>query len=170
MASKKMANRGSNISELSNLNNAPDDARAKALRRTQLVYSLNVGRCTTPEELQDRFHQLFNLCAENNFIPNIEMLALCSGFDRRTLFQIEKGEIYKGTTMADVVKTAKEYIGTLEATLAVDGDINSTVYIFRAKNYQGMVDKQEMVVTPNTGISAPANAQSVIDNVPELDD
>ena len=54
------------------------DAKSRALRRTMLINSLNTGRCTTPQELSDRFQKLFEMCFNNNFIPTVEALALCS--------------------------------------------------------------------------------------------
>lgn len=70
--------------------------------------------------------------------------------------------------MADVVKNAKNLIGTAEGMLALDGELNSTVYIFRAKNYQGMTDKQEVVVTPNTIPQEQINAEEIIKNLPDV--
>lgn len=90
------------------------------------------------------------------------------GWDRRTLHDIETGVSHKGDGMSDIIKEAKEYIGTIEATLALDGEINSTVYIFRAKNYQGLVDKQEMVVTPNVENKVPDNVDDIINAIPQL--
>lgn len=52
--------------------------------------------------------------------------------------------------------------------MARDGEINSTVYIFRAKNYYGMVDKQEMVVTPNAKNNVPDNVDDIINAIPQL--
>lgn len=165
---KKMANRGKNINEILDPNNAPNDAKVTALRRTMLVKSLDTGRCTSPQELAERFEKLFEMCFNNNFIPTVEALALCSGWDRRTLWQIEEGTIHKGDGMQDVVKKAKDFIATLEAELARDGEINSTVYIFRAKNYFGMSDKQEVVVTPNVNSEVPENADEIINAIPKL--
>lgn len=170
MANTKMRNRGKNINEILDPNNAPEDAKVRALRRTMLVNSLNTSRCTTSQELADRFQQLFDLCFHNNFIPTVESLALCSGIDRKTLWQIENGDIHKGDGMRDIVKNAKDMIAAMEAELARDGEINSTVYIFRAKNYFGMTDKQEVVVTPNNGLQEQPNAQQIIDNLPQLDE
>ena len=126
---------GRNIASILDPNNAPADAKARALRRTMAIKSLDTGRCTTSQELADRFSKLFELCFEYNFIPTVESLALCSGWDRRTLWEIESGAKHKGDGMADVVKNAKDFIANLEAELARDGEINSSVYMFRAKNY-----------------------------------
>ena len=70
----------------------------------------------------------------------------------------------------DVVKEAKSLIATIEAELARDGEINGSVYMFRAKNYFGMVDKQEVVVTPNVDNKVPDNVDDIINAIPKLDD
>lgn len=58
--------------------NIPEDAKKRAMRRTMLARKLNTGRCTTPQELSDRFNSLFETCIAEGFLPNVEMLALCS--------------------------------------------------------------------------------------------
>lgn len=69
------------INKLNSLENqVSDDAKTKALRRTMLIKSLCTSRCTTSQELQERFDQLFELCFNNNFIPTVEALALCSRY------------------------------------------------------------------------------------------
>ena len=83
---------------------------------------------------------------------------------------MNNGLLYKDTGMRDIVKNAKDFIATMEAELARDGEINSTVYIFRAKNHFGMVDKQEVVVTPNAQMEAPMNAEEIINNIPKLEE
>ena len=40
-------------------------------------------------------------------------------------------------------------MASFDAEMATEGKINPVTYIFRAKNYFGMADKQEMVLTPN---------------------
>lgn len=96
MANKKLANRGSNIGEINDINlNTSPDAKALALRRTMLIKSLNTGRCTSAQELQERFENLFEIAFNNNFVPTVEALALCSGLDRRTIHDIEVGNTHK---------------------------------------------------------------------------
>ena len=149
--------------------NATSDSKTRALRRTMLIKSLNTSRCTTSQELEQRFSDLFEMCFHNNFIPTVEALALCSGIDRRTIHDIEVGNTHKGDGMSDVIKNAKDFIATLEAELARDGEINSTVYIFRAKNYFGMSDKQEVVLTPNTIPQSQMSAEEILKNLPQKD-
>lgn len=67
--SKKMANRGKNINEILDPNNAPVHARREALRRTLLARKLCTSRCTTPQEMADRFEQLFTLAFNERLRP-----------------------------------------------------------------------------------------------------
>ena len=168
---KKIATMGhSDINKLNSLEESTTpDAKARALRRTMLINSLNTSRCTTSQELNDRFQKLFELCFNNNFIPTVEALALCSGIGRKDLWEIETGGSHKGDGMADIIKSAKDFIATMEAELARDGEINPTVYIFRAKNYFGMTDKQEVVVTPNKIPQADLSEEEILENLPQLD-
>lgn len=159
------------IGKLTNINeNSTSDAKSRAMWRTMLVKSLNTSRCTTSQELADRFEKLFTLCFENNFIPTVESLALCSGINRRDIWEIENGISHKNDGMRDIIKNAKDFIANIEAELARDGEINSTVYIFRAKNYFGMTDKQEIEVKPVVESKIPDNVDDIINSVPELKD
>lgn len=168
MGSKVPTMKKGDIGQLVDTSNVPPDKATMALRRTLLVKKLNTGRCTTPQELADRFEQLFETCVENGFMPNVEMLAIASGINRRDLWEIETGLSHKGSGMGDIIKEAKELIAATEGQMALAGDINATTYIFRGKNFFGMVDKQEVVVTPNTKLETPMNAEEIVNNIPEL--
>ena len=164
----KIQTKKGDIAKYTKLDEVPESAASTALRRTLLVKKLNTGRCTTSQELADRFDSLFQTATDNGFIPTVEMLAISTGWDRRTLWDIENGVSHKGDGMSDIVKQAKDLIGAAEAQLALSGDINATAYIFRAKNFQGMTDKQEVVVTPNIGLQEQPNADEIINNVKRL--
>lgn len=66
------------ISKITSTANVEPDKATMALRRTLLVRKLNTGRCTTPQELKDRFDNLFETCLENGFMPTVEMLAIAA--------------------------------------------------------------------------------------------
>ena len=55
---------------------------------------------------------------------------------------------------ADLIKKGKEIIASFEAELAAKGKVNPVVYIFRAKNYFGMKDQQDVVVAPAQPLGA----------------
>ena len=66
--------------------------------------------------------------------------------------EIEKIFIKKGPqegSIVSIIKKAKEMCKTFDAKLVVSGKLNFLAYCFRAKNYYGMVDKQEIEVAPS---------------------
>ena len=48
-----------------------------------------------------------------------------------------------------IIKKAKGYLQTFDAKLVIAGKMNFLAYCFRAKNYYGMRDQQEVMITPN---------------------
>ena len=52
-----------------------------------------------------------------------------------------------------VIKKAKETLACFDAGLVAAGKMNPVPYIFRAKNYYGMTDQQQLVIEPKTNIS-----------------
>lgn len=55
------------IAKLNNNQSADDILVAKAYRATNIAVELNTSRCTTPQEMQDRFIKLFENCAKERY-------------------------------------------------------------------------------------------------------
>jgi DNA-binding XRE family transcriptional regulator len=81
-------------------------------------------------------------------IPTVENLANCLGVTRVTLWEWENGE-YRAPFDPNLIKRAKHLIATYDAEMVSSGKLNPVVYIFRGKNYYGLKDQQEYIVTPN---------------------
>lgn len=60
---------GKNIASILDPNNAPTHARREALRRTLLARKLCTSRCTTSQELKERFDQLFEVAFKERLRP-----------------------------------------------------------------------------------------------------
>lgn len=55
--------------------------------------------------------------------------------------------------------------------MATEGKINPVTYIFRAKNYFGMRDQQEYVLTPNNPLGDTSNPNDIQRRISEsIDD
>lgn len=59
----------SDIGKLTSNAYIDENSASKILRRTLLVKKLNTSRCTTPQELQERFDQLFELALQQRLCP-----------------------------------------------------------------------------------------------------
>lgn len=107
-------------------------------------------RVTSDEELQQRLDNYFIRCATNGQIPTVEEMCMCTGYTQSTCYDWEVGR-NKGFSeeTSTIIKKAKEYLKTFDAKLVIAGKMNFLAYCFRAKNYYGMTDKQEVVVVAN---------------------
>lgn len=117
---------------------------------TETLHAYKQPRVKSDEELQERFNEYFQHCADTGQIPTVEEMALATGFGVSYLWDLEVGR-RKGfsDSTAEIVKKAKEFLRTFDAKLVVTGKMNFLAYCFRAKNYYGMVDKAEYVISPS---------------------
>jgi hypothetical protein len=101
----------------------------------------------TDDEIQDRIEEFFTHISETGEYPLWEKLCIALGHDRKTVWRWIEGV---GCTdrRSHSLKMAKETIGCIDAHLAACGAMPQIVYIFRAKNFYGMVDKQEYTIEP----------------------
>jgi hypothetical protein len=102
------------------------------------------------EELCDRLNWFFKTCAETQQLATVEKMCLALSWSRQYVFELENGT-KRGFSpdTADILKKAKNLIASMDAELAQEGKIQPVVYMFRAKNYYGMKDQQDVVLTPN---------------------
>jgi hypothetical protein len=96
-------------------------------------------------------------------------MCLALSWDRTYVFEMESGR-KKGFSpnTANIIKKAKNIIASLDAELAQEGKIQPVVYMFRAKNFYGMQDKQEVVVTPNNPLGDSADPATIAQKYAEL--
>ena len=98
----------------------------------------------TPEECAERLNEFFKGCAERGQLATIERMALELGTTNTTLNTWISGKL-KGEVIARMLEKAKQIIAAQDAELALRNRINSILYIFRSKNFYGMVDKREII-------------------------
>ena len=103
------------------------------------------------EELNTRLEFFFTECFATGEIPTVEKMCLAIGYPRETVWRWETGEreCELGSAGGNIIKKAKNFLATFESEMVTEGKINPVVYIFRAKNFFGMKDQQEHVITPN---------------------
>jgi len=126
-------------------------AKAEDIRRigASLLKWYRMEKAVTDEEIRERLERYFVETLEAGEIPTVEEMCLALGYPRQTIWRWETGE--EGSTPArrDLIKKAKELLASFDAKMVQEGKINPVTYIFRAKNYFGLQDKQEYVLTPN---------------------
>ena len=118
---------------------------------TEVLVEHKQPKVKSDEELAERLNDYFTRCAMNGQVPTVEEMCMSTGYSYATCYDWEVGR-NKGFSpeTSKIIKKAKEMLKTFDAKLVISGKLNFLAYCFRAKNYYGMVDKQEMVLTPNT--------------------
>lgn len=138
-------------------------AKAEDIRRigASLLKWYKMEKAVTDEEIRERLEMYFVTTLEAGEIPTVEEMCLALGYPRQTIWKWEAGE--EGSTPArrDLIKKAKEILASFDAKMVQEGKINPVTYIFRAKNYFGLQDKQEYVLTPNNPLGDHANPDDI---------
>lgn len=125
--------------------NATQDEISQIVRETFQYFSRPCVK--TDEECADRLNAYFAQCVNEGQIPTVEDMALALGTVVQVLGAWQRGSM--GPVRSDMIKKAKQILAGIDAKLVSQGKIPQVTYIFRAKNFFGMTDKQEVVVTPN---------------------
>lgn len=127
-----------------------DDDKAAYVAKTlsEALEYWEVPKVKSTEEAIERTKEYFHRCSDRGIKPTVEEYALCLGITRQTLWEWETGK-YSAPLDPYVIKRAKDMIALFDAKAIIDGKMNPVTYIFRAKNYYGMKDQQDVVVTPN---------------------
>lgn len=119
----------------------------------------------TEDEMEDRVLEYFATCYKFGDNPTVEGLTLALGVSDVTLLRWERGE--QGERRSHVVKKAKKIIQAYDADLLAKGKINVAGYIFRAKNYYGMVDKVEHAVTTSSPLDDIKSLEDISSRIPD---
>lgn len=126
----------------------PDSEERKKLVSTIIGSTLLIYKqppCETLEEAEKRTEDYFNVCYTDGVIPTVEGLALCLGVSKMTLQNWEEGRTHP--ERGPLISRAKEFIAQIDAQLVSMGKMPAVPYIFRAKNFYGMSDKNEINIT-----------------------
>lgn len=145
---------------------------AKCIENNLVFFNAGIkDKVTNDEELCERLNWFFSQCAETQQIPNVEKMANAIGYHRSTLNDWENG-ISPGFSPAtkEIIHQAKQILASIDAELAQEGKIQPVVYLFRSKNFYGMRDQQDVVLTPNVGHEAAdqATIEAKYKELPEI--
>ena len=128
-------------------------------------------------ELIKRLDDFFLMAQERQIPPTIQEMALYCGYTAQTLNDWKNGRS-KGFCDSDnstpstavIIKKAIEILHGMDMVLTQSGKINPVAYIWKAKNWYGERDVQEIVVTPSGDRTVPLTPEEIAKNLPEASD
>lgn len=112
------------------------------------------------EELEEQLMEYFKLCDETATIPTITAIATWLHCSRELIYRHANDE---NSPFHDTLKNVINICHTSLENGAVDGKVNSVVYIFMGKNYFDLEDSKNITVTPATSNSI--NSQETMDAI-----
>ena len=112
------------------------------------------------EELEEQLMEYFKLCDETATIPTITAIATWLHCSRELIYRHANDE---NSPFHDTLKNVINICHTSLENGAVDGKVNSVVYIFMGKNYFDLEDSKNITVTPATSNST--NSQETMDAI-----
>lgn len=128
-------------------------------------------------ELIDRLDKFFEMAEQRQIPPTIQEMALYCGYTSSTFKDWRDGR-NKGfpdeggatPPTSAIVKKAVEILHGMDMVLTQSGKINPVAYIWKAKNWYGERDVQEIVVTPSGDRTVPLTPEEIAKNLPDPDD
>lgn len=143
--------------------NAKGEELSEKMAKLKVIYDMPKIDINSDKEVEQRINDYFDYCIEAQLRPTVEGLGIALGVSRVTLYNWEskktRGEF--NDYRFNLIKKAKDYIAFLMSDLVMEGKINPVTWIFYAKNYFGMSDKQEVVLTPNNPLGENASQEEI---------
>lgn len=144
---------------------------SRCIRNCMTFYGLPIVK--SDEECRERLEWFFDTCGQTGQLPTVEKMVMSLGAVKSTVFNWENGEGCSQVRM-NLIKKAKEFIASFESEMVTEGKINPVVYIFRAKNYFGMKDQQDVVLKPESPLGDTVDQarleSTIVQELPEPSD
>ena len=122
---------------------------------------------TDVAQLDERFVQFVNFCAENDVRITNQTAYLALGISKDEVYDWGNGHT-RDKAHADFIKKVKAFCSAYRELLGAEGKLNPVTLVWWQKQYDGMVDKQELVLTPNTKRLSDSDYQEIAEKYKQL--
>ena len=168
---RPLRGRGGTANFPSVISGAKSEDISRCIKNCMTFYGLPIVK--DDEECRQRLEWFFDTCGQTGQLPTVEKMVMSLGTVKQTVWQWERAD---GCSQrrADLIKKAKEFIASFESEMVTEGKINPVVYIFRAKNYFGMKDQQDVVLKPESPLGETVDQarleSTIVQELPEPSD
>ena len=128
-------------------------AQKEQIKRQALdavTYFQGLPMVQTDVDVANRLNMFFDRCHETGEAPTVEKMCLALGTYYVKVNEWEHNRrLRPGMSQAttEMIRKAKQMIAAYDAELVMSGQLNASAYFFRSKNYYGMKDQVEQVIT-----------------------
>lgn len=124
-----------------------ESPKANDVRRVgyNLLKWYTMPQAVDDDEIEERLYQYIVETLDAGELLTVETMCLAMGYDHKTVREWILGRGCSARR-SKLVQKAMSILSSFESQLVTEGKINTTAYIFRAKNYFGMRDQVDHVV------------------------
>lgn len=125
-----------------------DQAKRQAL--DAVTYFQGLPTVQTDVDVANRLSMFFDRCRETGEAPTVEKMCLALGTYYVKVSEWEHNRRLRpgmSQSTTEMIRKAKQMIAAYDAEMVMNGQLNATAYFFRSKNYYGMKDQVEQVLT-----------------------
>lgn len=151
------------------LQNMEPGDNSRYLAHAMAVMNMPPVDTSDPVQVERRIQEYMELCGQHDMKPTVKGFCNALRIDRTTLFEWKRGT-YRANTHQAVALRAYDLLEELWEGYMQNGKINPVSGIFLGKNNFGYQDKQEYVVTPNTGAPEAVDVATIEAKYAELPD
>lgn len=146
----------------------PKDVR-KSLKVTNMLRDW--GRESQPrtdDEVEQRIDDYLLFCEKSGVRPTVEGMGLAIGYTRVTIHNWRHG-LGCSPRRTEIINYVYDAMAAFDADMVINNRMPPVPYIFRSKNFYGMRDQTDVVITPNiTG--ATRSPEEIAEQYAFLDD
>lgn len=154
-------------------NNDSDDKKKRKMeilkKLNELDHRRGFAKFDSVEEMQLLIENYFQDCGELEIRPTIRGLASALGTVYETLRGWENGgrDAQLGSKCSLIIKKAKQFIAEYDEMLAIENIDNPILFMFRAKNYYGMKDLQDIQIASGSALGDKMSPEDIMKNIPQ---
>lgn len=149
------------------LQNMEPGDNSRYLAHAMAVMDMPPINIADARQVEQRISDYMLLCTEYDMKPTVKGFCNALRITRQTLFDWRHGN-FRADTHQAVILRAYDLLEELWENYMQNGKINPVAGIFLGKNNYGYSDKQEMVLTPNTGAPEATDAATIEAKYAEL--
>ena len=117
---------------------------------------------TSPTELENRIKYYFDWCVKYQMRPSVELMALCIGVSRVSLWKWEQ----EGGSRGEIIQRAKQVLAALTEQWGITGKMNPAAFCFIMKNHFGYSDDYRLEAVPTNKLNALPTKEEITKRIP----